>query len=248
MRKIIESGIISNSELKKLKSTYKKGDRVELLKMNDRQAPPVGTRGTVELVDDIGTIHVRWDTGSGLGVAYGEDKCVKISEAGIRDLKGDIYKYKKPTEIRDSISIKNILNGELQKFSQKEANKKIDTMLGLLDKKYDKFMDYCKNEQYMCYYRNVHDEDYHLDNLHGNGFYKNSTILVTVILSKTAKVSPDFLKSCYKDCILPGCEMRVSSYIRKWDDLPEKYKWVIDEPDKVLFTQVEFLVFIDEGY
>ena len=89
MRKIIESGIISNSELKKLKSTYKKGDRVKLLKMDDRQAPPVGTRGTVELVDDIGTIHVRWDTGSGLGVAYGEDKCVKISEAGIRDLKGE---------------------------------------------------------------------------------------------------------------------------------------------------------------
>ena len=93
MRKIIESGIISNSELKKLKSTYKKGDRVELLKMNDRQAPPIGTRGTVELVDDIGTIHVRWDTGSGLGVAYGEDKCVKIDEISIHDFKDSGYKY-----------------------------------------------------------------------------------------------------------------------------------------------------------
>ncbi len=41
--------------------------------MDDIQAPPIGTKGTVRHVDDIGTIHVGWDTGSGLGVVFGED-------------------------------------------------------------------------------------------------------------------------------------------------------------------------------
>lgn len=43
--------------------------------MNDDYAPPPGTRGTVLYVDDIGTVHVRWSTGSSLGIAYGEDEC-----------------------------------------------------------------------------------------------------------------------------------------------------------------------------
>ena len=37
-----------------------------------------GDKGTVTGVDDIGTIHVNWDCGSGLGIAYGEDSCRKI--------------------------------------------------------------------------------------------------------------------------------------------------------------------------
>lgn len=58
-----------------LRIKYSKGTRVELMKMNDVQAPPIGTKGTVQAVDDIGTIHVSWDNGSSLGVAYGEDFC-----------------------------------------------------------------------------------------------------------------------------------------------------------------------------
>ena len=37
-------------------------------------------RGTVSMVDDIGTVFVNWDCGSGLGVAYGEDSIRKVSE------------------------------------------------------------------------------------------------------------------------------------------------------------------------
>ena len=40
-----------------------------------REQYPQGTRGTVTAVDDIGTIHVKWDTGSSLGIAYGVDAC-----------------------------------------------------------------------------------------------------------------------------------------------------------------------------
>ncbi len=48
------------------------------MKMDDCQAPPIGTKGTVLGVDDIASIMVAWDNGSGLNVAYGEDICRKI--------------------------------------------------------------------------------------------------------------------------------------------------------------------------
>ncbi|MFR2737487.1 MAG: DUF4314 domain-containing protein [[Clostridium] innocuum] len=54
---------------------YPKGTRVALVSMVDpysRLKP--GDRGTVESVDDTGTVHVRWDCGSGLGIVYGEDE------------------------------------------------------------------------------------------------------------------------------------------------------------------------------
>ena len=41
--------------------------------MNDTQAPPSGTFGTIKFIDDAGTIHVQWDTGSTLGLIWGED-------------------------------------------------------------------------------------------------------------------------------------------------------------------------------
>ena len=61
-----------------LKATYPPGTRVELVSMNDpyNEKLKPGDQGTVRLVDDIGTIFVDWDCGSGLGIAYGED-CVK---------------------------------------------------------------------------------------------------------------------------------------------------------------------------
>lgn len=61
-----------------LKKKYPIGSRVELIKMDDVQAPPIGTKGTVKGVDDIGSIMVSWDNGSSLSVVYGEDKCKKI--------------------------------------------------------------------------------------------------------------------------------------------------------------------------
>lgn len=58
-----------------LKKQFPVGSRVELIKMDDKQAPPIGTRGTVKGVDDIGSIMVSWDNGSSLNVIYGEDEC-----------------------------------------------------------------------------------------------------------------------------------------------------------------------------
>ncbi|OQB53207.1 MAG: hypothetical protein BWX97_00838 [Firmicutes bacterium ADurb.Bin146] len=66
---------IAREVVERLKKQYPAGSRVELLQMDDVQAPPIGTKGTVIGVDDIGSIMVRWDNGSGLSVAYGEDSC-----------------------------------------------------------------------------------------------------------------------------------------------------------------------------
>ena len=44
-----------------LREKYPAGCRVKLTKMDDVQAPPIGTLGTVDCVDDIGSIHVKWD-------------------------------------------------------------------------------------------------------------------------------------------------------------------------------------------
>lgn len=57
---------------------YPVGTRVELVKMDDPQAPPIGTHGTVIGVDDIGSILVDWDNGCGLSVAWGADHCRRI--------------------------------------------------------------------------------------------------------------------------------------------------------------------------
>lgn len=75
---------ISKLELNNLRNLYLKGTRVKLLKMEDKQAPPIGTKGTVIGVDDIGSIMVAWDNGSHLSVVYKEDKCDLIINKRIR--------------------------------------------------------------------------------------------------------------------------------------------------------------------
>ncbi|WP_408126475.1 MULTISPECIES: DUF4314 domain-containing protein [Helcococcus] len=64
--------------LKELKDRFPKGTRVKLIEMDDKYAPKTGTLGTVEGVDDIGSLIVNWDNGSRLNVLYGIDKVEKI--------------------------------------------------------------------------------------------------------------------------------------------------------------------------
>lgn len=70
---------MKQSELESLRREYPIGARVVLEKMDDQQAPPIGTKGTVTGVDDIGSIMVKWDNGSSLNVAYGEDICKRLN-------------------------------------------------------------------------------------------------------------------------------------------------------------------------
>lgn len=65
--------------VERIRREYPAGARVELVRMEDVQAPPVGTKGTVLGADDTGSLLMRWDTGSGLNVVYGEDIVKKLA-------------------------------------------------------------------------------------------------------------------------------------------------------------------------
>lgn len=70
-------------EAKIYKEQYPKGTRIELISMNDSQAVPPGTRGTVNHVDDLGTIHMNWDNGRTLSICPQEDSFRKLTEQEI---------------------------------------------------------------------------------------------------------------------------------------------------------------------
>ena len=63
-----------------IRREYPAGTRVELVRMDDPQAPSIGTLGTVLGVDDAGSLLMRWDNGSGLNVVYGEDIVRKVGD------------------------------------------------------------------------------------------------------------------------------------------------------------------------
>ena len=62
-----------------VKTQFPAGTRVELISMEDpfRDMQP-GIQGTVIAVDDIATVHIRWDNGSSLGAVYGEDQIRRL--------------------------------------------------------------------------------------------------------------------------------------------------------------------------
>ena len=70
----------SRETVERVRREYPAGSRVELLRMEDVQAPPIGTLGTVLGVDDTGSLLMRWDNGSGLNVVYGEDAVRKAKD------------------------------------------------------------------------------------------------------------------------------------------------------------------------
>lgn len=61
--------------LDRLREQYPEGTRVELIEMYDPyRKMPQGLKGTVQMVDDAGGIHIQWDNGSTLAAIYGIDK------------------------------------------------------------------------------------------------------------------------------------------------------------------------------
>ena len=70
----------SREIVERVRREYPAGTRVELVRMDDVQAPPAGTKGIVKGVDDTGSLLMRWDNGSGLNVVYGEDIVRKVGD------------------------------------------------------------------------------------------------------------------------------------------------------------------------
>ena len=65
---------MSNVEKHRKMSEDLKGKRIKCISMNDDYPVESGELGTVDLVDDMGTIHVKWDNGRRLGIVPDEDE------------------------------------------------------------------------------------------------------------------------------------------------------------------------------
>lgn len=65
----------SPKEVARIRTLYPAGTRLELLEMDDPYFhPKPGDQGTVQGVDDMGQIMMRWDNGSSLSLVPGYDK------------------------------------------------------------------------------------------------------------------------------------------------------------------------------
>lgn len=66
---------LTKSQVAALREQYPAGSRIRLIQMNDPYHPvPPGAEGTLAAIDDLGTFHVGWDNGRGLGLVPGEDQ------------------------------------------------------------------------------------------------------------------------------------------------------------------------------
>ena len=75
------SNIWAQEQINRLRAQYPEGTRIQVDSMeNDPRPIPSGTKGTVLYVDDIGTIHCKFDNGRGLGLIPDEDKFHVIAQ------------------------------------------------------------------------------------------------------------------------------------------------------------------------
>lgn len=70
----------NKGRLEQLRNAYPAGTRIALVQMDDTQAPPISTKGTVVSVDDTGSLLVQWDNGSGLNVIDGVNMVRKMEK------------------------------------------------------------------------------------------------------------------------------------------------------------------------
>ena len=69
---------VTQKQLEQLRQQYPKGTRLKLISMDDPHGVPAGEVGEVELIDDIGQIHMKWENGSSLAMIPGVDRFKKL--------------------------------------------------------------------------------------------------------------------------------------------------------------------------
>jgi hypothetical protein len=72
--------IIGKAALEARRIRYAPGARIELVRCDDPYTKiATGTKGTVEMVDDCGTVFVKFDSGSALGMVFEHDEIRKLT-------------------------------------------------------------------------------------------------------------------------------------------------------------------------
>ena len=67
--------------VERMRRQYPPNTKIKCIHMSvDRHPVPDGTLGTVQFVDDAGTIHVGWENGSSLGLVHGEYQFTKVKK------------------------------------------------------------------------------------------------------------------------------------------------------------------------
>lgn len=86
---------------KRYKDLYKPGTRILLEQMGDDPRPiPPGTKGTVRIVDDMGTVHCDFDNGRRLGLIPGEDSFRRLTREEVLEERSE----KLQTEFIDKVN------------------------------------------------------------------------------------------------------------------------------------------------
>lgn len=94
---------------KENRAKYPPGTRIMLLSMDDPHHPvPPGTRGTVEHVDDAGTIHMKWDNGRSLGICTEVDSIRTLTAAELAEEQAEKEEQQEnPTEDKSAVCFRN---------------------------------------------------------------------------------------------------------------------------------------------
>ena len=99
-------------DVKKIKDTYKSGMKLRLLEdMKEEKYHPIpaGKIGTVDYVDDVGTIHMKWEIGSSLGIIPEIDKFEEVEK--IKVIMVEVGKEPYVKEIYNTLKDKQELVG-----------------------------------------------------------------------------------------------------------------------------------------
>lgn len=106
--------MLSDEEIKYYKKNFPEGTRIELINMTDPYVTiPSGTRGTVRITDDIGTVHVNFDNGRRLGIVPGVDYFRKLTVKEIEEEKAGKSLVEIINEAESKMKVIDISNSSL---------------------------------------------------------------------------------------------------------------------------------------
>jgi len=133
----------SRETVNRIREQYPAGTRIELISMEDPYNTKLrpGDKGTVSRVDDIGTIFVAWDSGSGLGLVHGVDRFKRVEQTLTGELSAPMELLEKTaayileTSARETTSGNYIIHANdlpAEVISPELFAANIDTLAGIL--------------------------------------------------------------------------------------------------------------------